>query len=96
LDYSFNLSENGEAKLGTTVGVLHAALRQTIERMAAEHGGTTGTWFDDLEADLIRNAKATIGEGVSIEVEAELIQFAVDFLAATISVTRASLQEAPQ
>ncbi|PWJ81473.1 hypothetical protein C7441_1104 [Pseudaminobacter salicylatoxidans] len=65
---------------------LHA-LRTVIEEMVEQRGGI-GPWYDELEQELIRDAKGTIAEGVPIETEAGALKLGIDVLQMTLDVVR--------
>ena len=67
------------------------ALRTVLEELAEAHGNKAGPWLDDLEARLIRDAKGTITEGASIEVEAASLKVGIDVLQMTLDVVRHNL-----
>jgi hypothetical protein len=57
-----------------------AAFISTLDSLAAAHGNRPGEWLDQLEADLIREAKGAITEGVPEEVEAPAIGLGIEVL----------------
>lgn len=63
------------------------ALRSVIEKMVEQRGGI-GPWYDELEKELIRDAKGTISEGLSIETEAGALKLGVDVLQMTLDIVR--------
>lgn len=72
-------------------GIMQNSFRKTLEALAAQHGNQPGTWLDELEEGLIRDAKGAVTEGIPIEADAEAIQFGVDVLQATLDAVRRNL-----
>jgi hypothetical protein len=68
--------------------IMAGALVLAIEKLAEEHDGHPDEWLDELEEVLLRNAKATVAEGIPIEVESEAIQYGVDMLQAALNLAR--------
>lgn len=75
--------------LAAVVAILQPALRTSIEALAERNEGAE--WFDTLEKRLIRDAKGTITEGISIETEASGLKLGIDVLQATLNACRNSL-----
>jgi ribose 1,5-bisphosphokinase PhnN len=71
--------------------VVVPALRTALEELASRREGDDRTWYDELEARLIRDAKGTITEGFPIEVEAASLKAGIDVLQATLDVVRSNL-----
>lgn len=69
--------------------VMMDALRVTLDTVSENHNGTE--WLDDLEKELIFNAKSFITSGVAIDTEAESFGIAIQLLQGIIGATRAGL-----
>jgi hypothetical protein len=82
---------SGKASMENLVGAaaaLHTALRIALDDLAEGHGKAGGVWLDELEDTAIRQVKATVGEGIPIEAEADALQFGVDTLKAAFNAFR--------
>lgn len=66
------------------------ALRTVLEEMVKSSNGDQ-SWYDELEARLISDAKGTVTEGFSIEVEAASLKAGIDVLQTTLDVVRHTL-----
>lgn len=67
------------------------AFRMTLEALAKEHGDKAGEWLDQLEADILFEAKGVIASGTDIHTEAESIGSGIQVLEAIIGAVRTSL-----
>jgi hypothetical protein len=71
--------------------VMANSLRITLIQMAEEHEFQSGPWFDDLADRLVREAKGTVAEGISIEQDAASVGFSVELLEGLLGVIRNKL-----
>ncbi|WP_092148122.1 hypothetical protein [Bradyrhizobium sp. NFR13] len=71
-----------------TIVALSGAIDTLLTRLAEHHGNANGPWLDELEQEILREAKSTVAEGVQIEVEAEGMKIGVDLLDALIKRAR--------
>ena len=71
--------------------VMANSLRLTLIQLAEEHDFQSGPWFDDLADRLVREAKGTVSEGISIERDAASIGFSLDLLEGLLGVIRNKL-----
>jgi hypothetical protein len=62
--------EHAETYLGVAVIAYSEALEAALKGLAETKGTDDLQWFDDLRAEMVRTAKGTITEQISIEVEA--------------------------
>lgn len=72
----------------------NGGLHQALFSLAACHGGKSGPWLDELEANLLRDTKNIVFEGVSFEDEAEAVAFALENLRGVLSNVRERLESA--
>ncbi|MDE3829334.1 hypothetical protein CN157_16115 [Sinorhizobium meliloti] len=86
-----SISDFDEGKLAAALVAVQSALRVTIEELAKLNEGKGQEWFDALEEVVIRDAKGTVTEGISIQTEAEALKFGVDVLQATLNASRNQL-----
>jgi hypothetical protein len=82
--------------MGAVATVMVGAFRATVAELAQFHEGKPGPWLDELEKNLIREAKGTVTEGIAIEADAEAVQLGVDVLQAALDATRARLVAADE
>jgi hypothetical protein len=78
--------------LSAAITMLGPALQTVIEKLATMRTEGDLAWFDELEKELLLEAKNTISEGVSIEAEVEGLKFGVDLLQATLDCCRDNLR----
>ena len=64
------------------------ALQTALEALVKRAPEGDSAWFDELEADLIREAKSTIVEGLPIEIEAASLKAGIQVLQTTINAAR--------
>ncbi len=75
----------------TALAATTAGLQQTLCALAQAHGGRGGIWLDDLEEQLVRDAKNIVFNGASMEAEADAVDFAVTNLRMAIDAVRQRL-----
>jgi hypothetical protein len=80
-----------ELSVVAAMAAVNSGLHQTILALAAGHGGKSGPWLDQLEADLLRDTKNIVFEGASYEAEAEAIEYALENLRGVIGIVRQRL-----
>ncbi|WP_117192018.1 hypothetical protein [Rhizobium terrae] len=78
--------------LSAVITMLAPALQTVIEKLAATHSEDDLAWFDDLEKELLLDAKNTVSEGLPIDAEVEGLKFGVDMLQATLDCCRDNLR----
>ncbi|MGK6315564.1 hypothetical protein [Neorhizobium sp. DT-125] len=78
--------------LSAVVTMLGPALQTVIEKLAATRAEEGPAWFDELERELLLEAKNTISEGIPIEAEVEGLKLGVDVLQATLDRCRDNLR----
>lgn len=83
--------ENTRESYAGMTAALAPALRTTIETLAKLHDNKYGAWFDELERQLINNAKGTIAEGFDITTETKFIGLGVQIVQATLDAVRSNL-----
>lgn len=70
-----NLQEAGLVILALIGGVDHL-----LDGLAAANGNTDGPWLDEIKQVIIKNAKGTVTESISIGTEAAGMKMGVDLL----------------
>ncbi len=90
---SVPVSEDGLSVVAA-MAAANGGLHQVILALAAGHGGKSGPWLDQLEADLLRDTKSIVCEGASYEAEAEAIEYALENLRGVMDNVRRRLESA--
>ncbi|ACE93919.1 hypothetical protein PYR71_29895 [Rhizobium sp. MC63] len=80
-----------ERKLGAALIAVQSAFSVAIAELSKLHKGNSPQWFEDLEEVVIANAKGTVTEGISLDVEVESLKFGIDVLRAILDVSRVEL-----
>jgi hypothetical protein len=81
--------------IGLTMMVALAALEDTLLALAAFHENRPGPWLDQLQNRFETNVKNSIGEGLSIEAEASMMDGALAILRMAMNRVRDQLSGQP-
>jgi hypothetical protein len=84
-----------ELAMGMSLLVLQEALRQTLIMLAETKGDQALPWLSEFEDQLIRDAKGTVTEGISIDHEAPLIDGTIDYLKFVFDGVRRNIADNP-
>ncbi|EJL57973.1 hypothetical protein PMI09_00678 [Rhizobium sp. CF122] len=76
--------------LAAALAAMQHSLRTTIEAIP-QIDSSQQDWLDQLEANLIREAKGTVADGIAIGEEAAAIRFGIEVLQATLDACRTTL-----
>jgi hypothetical protein len=69
-----------ELSMGICLIVLQGALRESLIMLAESKGDEALSWLSEFEDQLIRDAKGTVTEGISVNHEVALIDDAINIL----------------
>lgn len=81
---SVHVSEDGLSVV-VAMAASNGGLQKALLALASCQGGKVGPWLDEIEADIVRDTKNMVFEGVGIDEEAAAVRYALENLA---SVTR--------
>ncbi|MQB20548.1 hypothetical protein DXT90_07865 [Agrobacterium tumefaciens] len=90
LDYDKN---NAEVYLGAAIIAYSQALEIALKELAELRGTDDLGWYQDLRDTMIKTAKGTTGEQISIEVDAGAVRFGFQALEASLDTIRVRLTE---
>lgn len=71
--------------------IMGHSFRILLGKVAEQHNSQDGPWLDELQDELVLEAKGMITEGFSIQTDAAIVKFGIDVLQTTLDAFRRSL-----